>query len=75
MTILNAKAQGDPILAGHIATTLADTNTDKIPAQISKTHRYVLPGRNICCFMGYESKTIISVAFSHKLLRYKSDFL
>ena len=54
---------------------LADTNTDKIPAQISKTHRYVLAGRNICCFMGYESEQIISVAFSYKLLRYKSDFL
>jgi hypothetical protein len=26
--------------------SLADTNTDKIPAQISKTHRCVLPGRN-----------------------------
>jgi hypothetical protein len=35
---------------------LADTNTDKIPVQISKTQRYVLPGRNICCFMGYESE-------------------
>jgi hypothetical protein len=34
---------------------LAYTNTDKIPAQISKTHRYVLPGRNICCFMGYDT--------------------
>jgi hypothetical protein len=54
MTILNSRAQVDPLLA------LADTNTDKIPAQISKTHRYALPGRNICCFMGYESETIIS---------------
>ena len=53
---------------------LADTHTNKIPAQISKKHRYVLPGRNMCCLMGYESENDISVAFSYKLLRYESVF-
>jgi len=37
---------------------LADTNIDKIPAQMSKTHWYMLPGRNICCFMGYERENM-----------------
>jgi len=35
---------------------VTDINTDKISTQMSKTHRYVLPGRNSCCFMGYESE-------------------
>jgi hypothetical protein len=47
MIIMNSKAQGDPILAEHIATmqnssksaflALAETNTDKISAQICVT--------------------------------------
>jgi hypothetical protein len=53
---------------------LSEFKKTQIRAQISKTHRYVLPGRNICCFIGYESETIISVAYSYKLLRYESDF-